>query len=65
MIVFFFFYSFIIEDLYGLWQFLVNLDVNFCFEFYGDCYKNIIVFKDILFFKKFCLFIDNLGIFIL
>lgn len=57
--------SFTIEDLYGSRQFLVNLDVNFCFESYGDCYKNITVFKDTLLPKKLCPFTDNPGIFTL
>ena len=57
-----FFLSFTIEDLYGSRQFLVNLDINFCFESFGDCYKNITVFKDTLLPKKLCPFTDNPGI---
>ncbi|XP_062581277.1 uncharacterized protein LOC134243073, partial [Saccostrea cucullata] len=46
--------DFMLEDLYGERLYLVNMNVSFCFESAGECYKSIAVFKDTLLPKRIC-----------
>jgi hypothetical protein len=53
--------SFTIDNLYGSRQFLLNMNISFCFESHGDCYKNVTVFENTLLPKKLCPYTDNPG----
>ncbi|XP_062582876.1 uncharacterized protein LOC134244633, partial [Saccostrea cucullata] len=46
--------DFMLEDLYGERLYLVNMNVSFCFESAGECYKSIAVFKETLLPKQIC-----------
>lgn len=53
----FFFFSFIVENFWSVNKYLVNLKLSVCLFVSGVCeVENIIIFENIVFFKKSCNF---------